>query len=82
MLSGPGRLLDVRADSFAIEVARPGRFLVRLHFSPYWQLGDEAGCVMRGPNGWTELRLRRAGRQQVTSDFGLDRALSSGRRCA
>ncbi|MFN8160525.1 MAG: hypothetical protein U0R52_05705 [Solirubrobacterales bacterium] len=81
LLSGPGRLLDVRSDSFAIDALRPGRFLMRLHFSPYWQLQEEAGCVMRGPNGWTELRLRHAGLQQVTTDFGIDRALNHGRRC-
>ncbi len=82
LLSGPGRLLSVRPDSFTLDVQRPGRFLVRLHFSPYWQLHKEAGCVMRGRNGWTRLQLTRTGTQQVTTDFGLDRALSHGRRCA
>ncbi len=82
LLSGPGRLLSVRPDSFTLDVERPGRFLMRLHFSPYWQLHSEAGCVMRAPGGWTQLQMARTGTQQVTSDFGLDRTLSHGRRCA
>ncbi len=82
LLSGPGRLLSVRPDSFTLQARRPGRFLVRLQFSPYWQLHREAGCVMRGPNGWTRLQITRPGRQQVTTDFGLDRTFSHGRRCA
>jgi hypothetical protein len=82
MLSGPGKLLSVRPDSFTLDVERPGRFLMRLHFSPYWQLHKEAGCVMRGRNGWTRLQMSRIGTQQVTTDFGLDRTLSHGRRCA
>ncbi len=82
LLSGPGSLLSVRPDSFTLQARRPGRFLVRLHFSPYWQVHGEAGCVMRGPNGWTRLLISRAGRQQVTTDFGFDRTLSHGRRCA
>ena len=82
LLSGPGRLLSVRPDSFTLQVRRPGRFLVRLRFSPYWQLHREAGCVMRGPNGWTRLLIGRIGRQQVTTDFGFDRTFSHGRRCA
>lgn len=82
LLSGPGELLSVRPESFTLDVDRPGRFLMRLHFSPYWQLHKEAGCVMRGPNGWTRLQMTRIGTQQVTTDFGFDRTLSHGRRCA
>ncbi len=82
LLTGPGRLLNVRPDSFTLRAHRPGRFLVRLHFSPYWQLNGEAGCVMKGPSGWTRLLITRPGRRQVTTDFGFDRALSHGRRCA
>lgn len=82
LLSGPGELLSVRPDSFTLDAKRPGSFLMRLHFSPYWQLRSKSGCVMRGPGGWTRLQLTHTGTQQVTTDFGLDRTFSHGRRCA
>lgn len=82
LLEGPGRLLSVRTDSFTVDARRPGRFVMRLHFSPYWQVSDDAGCVMRGAAGWTALRLTRSGRVSVSSDFDLARAFSASRRCA
>ena len=82
LLDGPGRLRSVRTDSFTIDVRHPGWFLIRLRFSPYWQVSEEAGCVMRGAAGWTALRLTQTGIVRVSSDFDLGRALSHSPRCA
>src|SRR5256714_1927385 len=45
LLSGPGRLLSATPDSFTFRADRPGRFVMRLHFSRYWAVTTGRGCV-------------------------------------
>ncbi len=62
LLSGPGRSVVTAFGHTAIRgtVAKPGRYLLRAHYNPYWQLHGR-GCVRRGPAKMTWLDLRRAG---------------------
>ena len=46
-------------------VFSPGRYLLRVHYNPYWHLSG-AGCVAPGPNKMTNLDLSRAGRFSLT----------------
>jgi hypothetical protein len=72
---GPGkaRLLHLRPQSFALSVTKPGRFVVRVHSTPFWKLSAGRGCVGRtGP--WTLVRADRPGNLRVSIDFSLDRA--------
>ncbi|HEX8073776.1 MAG TPA: hypothetical protein VF545_02240 [Thermoleophilaceae bacterium] len=82
LLSGPGRLTDATPDSFTIQADRPGRFVMRLHFSPYWKLVEGSGCVRVGARNWTEVRLERPGRAVVRESFSPIRVLSQGPRCS
>jgi hypothetical protein len=47
-----------------LSVDRPGAFLVKVTFSPYWQ-ADEAASLVRGPDDFMVLRASRAGPQSV-----------------
>jgi hypothetical protein len=81
LLEGPGTLVGVNADAVTVHARRPGRFLLRMHYSSYWQLPAHAGCVMPGRDGWTALQLSHPGTVRLTSDFALDRVVERDRNC-
>ncbi len=60
-------------QGFALDVSRPGDFLVRVSFTPYWSIARGQGCLLRHGD-WTLVRAARPGRFRVTADFALDRA--------
>ena len=82
LLSGPGRLVAADADSFTIDAPRGGRFVMRLHYSPYWAVTTGSGCVAAARGNWTEVTLRRPGRAEVRMSFSPIRAVRQGRRCS
>jgi hypothetical protein len=82
LLSGPGRLVKVTPDSFTIAAARPGRFLMRLHYSQYWKLEQGSGCVQVAPSNWTRVTLRRPGLVRVGISFAPTRLVQQGPRCS
>ena len=47
-----------RASSSGSRCRRPGTYLLRVHYSPYWRVDDPAAaCVEPGPHGMTQLRV-------------------------
>jgi hypothetical protein len=69
-----GRMRSLGTQSFAVQVTRPGRFLVRERFTPFWKIKSGPGCV--GASGeWTKLRVPRPGLVRVGIDFTPGRAL-------
>lgn len=70
------RTLWVGRQSFGLDVTRPGEFLVRVNFTPYWSIERGAGCIVhRG--GWTQVRAAHAGVMRVSASFSLGSALSA-----
>ncbi len=65
----PAVLSGVGPDSFTLRAPRPGAFVVRVRFTPYWAIERGQGSVGRAPGGWTEVRARRAGVIGVGIDF-------------
>jgi hypothetical protein len=78
---GPGTLTSLGHDSFTLHATRPGRFLVRVHFTRYWTLVSGSGCVAPAYGGWTSVRLRDAGTARVAARFSLSRAFDGGGSC-
>jgi hypothetical protein len=60
-------------SGFLLDVARPGEFLVRLAFTPYWSIARGQGCLVRH-GGWTLARASHVGVFRVDADFSLGRA--------
>jgi hypothetical protein len=62
LLTGPGHSTVTAVGHSVIRgaVSKPGRYLLRAHYSPYWRLSGR-GCVRHGPAQMTWLDLRRAG---------------------
>ena len=69
---GAGRASTVRVgpQGFALDVTRPGEFLVRVSFTPYWSIGRGAGCLLRRGD-WTIARTAHTGIFSVDADFSL-----------
>lgn len=65
--------LWVGRQGFALNVQRPGEFLVRVNFTPYWSISTGAGCILRRGD-WTVARASRPGVFRVVADFSLGRA--------
>jgi hypothetical protein len=60
-------------DGFALDVTRPGEFLVRVAFTQYWSIARGQGCLLRRGD-WTLARASRPGVFRVAADFSLPRA--------
>jgi hypothetical protein len=72
--AGHARLLRLRPESFAVSVSRPGTFLVRERFTPYWSVSSPVACI--APAGdWTALRVTRPARVRVSINFSPDGVL-------
>ncbi len=67
------RVLQVGRQGFTLDVTRPGEFLVRVNFTPYWSIGRGDGCLLRRGE-WTVARAESAGLFHVGADFSLARA--------
>jgi hypothetical protein len=65
--------LWVGRQSFGLDVTRPGEFLVRVNFTPYWSIDRGAGCLLRRGD-WTVARATHPGILRVSADFSLGRA--------
>ncbi len=70
---GRAETLWVGRQGFALDVTRPGRFLVRLNFTPYWSIERGSGCLLRRGD-WTVARTAHPGVLRVAPDFSLGRA--------
>lgn len=60
-------------QGFALDVKRPGEFLVRVNFTPYWSISRGAGCIIRRGE-WTVARASHPGVLRVAADFSVGRA--------
>jgi len=60
-------------QGFALDVQRPGDFLVRVSFTPYWSIAHGQGCILRHGD-WTVARASRPGIFRVAADFSVGRA--------
>ena len=71
--SGAATVREVGHSGFALDVSRPGKFLVRVAFTPYWSIERGHGCLLRHGE-WTLARASHPGVFRVAADFSLGRA--------
>ena len=77
LVDGAARLERLEPDEFTLDVDKPGDVLVRIRYSPHWDI-DGPGCLVESPDGWTQLHSPRSGsvrvRQVVTPwvPFGVE----------
>ncbi|MDQ2630604.1 MAG: hypothetical protein M3Y75_06475 [Actinomycetota bacterium] len=66
-------MLWIGHEGFALDVERPGEFLVRVNFTPYWSISQGQGCIIRRGD-FTVARASRPGVFSVGADFSVGRA--------
>jgi hypothetical protein len=81
LAQAPPVLTQLGSDSFTVQAPSAGEFIVRVHFTPYWELAGGHGCVARAPGDWTAVQARGAGRVHVVIGFSLARVFNHGPRC-
>lgn len=76
--TGAGSITAVGGDSFTLIAPRPGPTLVRLRWSPYWQVDTGHACLSPAADGWTNVTVMAPGSIHVTARLSVD----SDHRCA
>jgi hypothetical protein len=82
LAAGPGRLRELSVDSMVLQARRPGTFLVRENFTPYWTVTRGYGCVGPGPDGLTQVSAMAPGELVVGVSFSLARVGANTERCS
>lgn len=70
LISGAGRLVRVGEDELLLDAHRPGRLLVRVRYTRYWDVTAGEACVRPAPGGWTSVDVAQAGRVALTARLG------------
>jgi hypothetical protein len=73
MAAAAALVLWAGRQGFGLGVTRPGDFLVRVKFTPYWSIARGSGCILRHGD-WTVVRASQPGVLRVAADFSLGRA--------
>ena len=81
LTDGVGRLTKLAPESFELDVRQPGFTLVRVRFTPYWQVVRGRGCVMKSAGGWTLVFALRTGSLRVRTEFDPRRLVTGDARC-
>ena len=81
IVTGAATLAAIDVNSLTLYAQHPGTAFVRVHFTPYWALGQGSGCVE--PAGdFVRLTLRRPGPVRLVIRFSLDRIRATSPRCS
>ena len=75
------RLESVGPQSFGVAASRPGSYLVRIHYTPYWTVTGGDACVERDGD-WTRIVVREPGDVQITARFSLAGILGRDSECS
>jgi hypothetical protein len=81
VVDGAARLTALGSQSFALDVKRPGRVLVRVHWTRYWNVTAGAACLEQAPGGWTTVRALRPGPVRVAAELTTSDLLSQPDAC-
>jgi hypothetical protein len=75
------RLTRVGPADFALDVAKPGDYLVRIHHTPYWSVTAGNACVEKAGE-WTRIDARAPGAVTITARLSLGGLLRHDRSCS
>jgi len=82
LVDQPASLTSIGADWFDLRAPRPGRYLLRIHFNPYWKVSGLPGACLRPWGRWTQVELARPGSLQVSTDLSAEGLLGKPPVCA
>jgi hypothetical protein len=79
--TGAARMTSLGPQRVGLHARRTGTVDLRVRFTPYWQIVKGHGCVLKGPRGWTRLRLDESGPVVLTTEFSIGRVRATSPRC-
>jgi hypothetical protein len=62
-------------------VRKPGPYLVRIHYTPYWTVTAGDACIER-EGDWSRVDVARAGTVHVDAQFSVAGLLRRDRSCS
>ena len=71
----PASVLWLWPSRLVAEVGKPGSYLVRMRWSPYWR--SPGACVSKTAGGLTRLQVRRAGLVELVFSLDVTRGLQT-----
>jgi hypothetical protein len=81
LVDPPASLSSIGADWYDLQAPQAGRFLLRIHFNPYWIVAG-AGACLREKGIWTVVETDRPGSIHVSTDFSTAALLGRHRVCS
>lgn len=81
LIGGPATLTRLGPDGFSLDARRPGRVLVRVHFTRYWTVTAGDACVEHDGD-WTRIDVVRPGNVSVSARFSLAGLFGRDRACS
>ena len=81
LISGPATLVRYGREGFTLRVHRPGRIIVRVHATRYWQVTGAKACVTATPDDWSVVHSRSRGIVRVRAAISARRLLTGRRSC-
>jgi len=70
LTSAGARLTRMGPDSLSLKASAPGRYLVRVNYTPYWSVISGQGCV--APDGrWTQIDARAPGNIRIAARLSV-----------
>lgn len=79
--SADARMAAIGPESFEVTADAPGAYLVRVHYSRYWDVVAGDACVERDGD-WTLLRARAASVMRVEARFSLGAMVGASDQCS
>jgi len=71
LASGPGTLTSMTDGGFTLRATLRGSFLVRIHYTPYWQLTAGSANISRTAGDWTRITVKHPGRIAVAAELHI-----------
>ncbi len=78
-------LTQLGPADFTVDLREPGTYLVRIHYTPYWEVTSGDACVERADpelGDWTQVVARQSGEVTVNARFSVDGLLRRGDSCS
>jgi hypothetical protein len=81
LVDGPVKVTSIGPDWFDVQVSRPGRYVLRIHYNRYWAVSGADACL-QDEEPWPILDARAPGRVHVDTNFSFTAPLGRDRVCS
>jgi hypothetical protein len=82
LVTGPAELTQLGVNTAVLDVDRPGTIVLRLHWSPYWQVTSGTACLVESPEGWITVEAGQPGPLSLTATWSLTGMTGANTECA